>query len=751
MADYQNSNPSQNPSGNMASYGSNPDANSFSEDNSYESDQTVSNHYNITPHKSNLLETFVDSINIAEHFKKERRDEIANILLTQINDDKQTMKHWLDDVEEAQKLMRLTKEPKNTPLPNSSNVKFPLITNACYQFHARTYPEIIQDAKIVKGQVLTKDVDGSLAKIAANIGQHMSYQLQADNSDWEASMDSLLVMLPAVGQLFKKSFFDPIKKCNSSLLCDYKDVILRNTKEIHNLCDQRRITHTLYLNLNDLITGCRFGIFCEDAVNTIVNRQKMETIRKPLIIEECHCYLDLDGDDYEEPYIVTIDRESRQILRIFARFDKDGIDVTDDGQIKQIKAIQAFTDYGFLPSTDGRFMHIGFGTMMLHLNDTVNSILNQLIDAGSLANMQTGFMDASLKIEGGVLTAKPGSWNRVKGVGATSLKEGVLPINYKEPSSVLFQLLGLLIQSAKELSSSTEIMQGTQNAQNVPATTIMALVEQGMKVFNSIQKRLYRALKDEYKKLFALNAKYLDPIEYFMVVGEDVKTISQTDYQRKDVTVIPIADPSLSSDAQRYAKLQFLLQLSQNPAIGPKLNVAMVTEYALDVADFPNPQQFINMDPPAPDPKMIKAQTDAKVKQVDMSNKTRHQQLAEARFAADANKRHAGVQEMHAKSLKLIADASKAAHDAKMSEAGMGLDVIKTKLQAMSDAHNQMGTHNVNHAKVVQKQQEINNQDQQAHRGMDIDENSQQAQSESNNPVEGTSGDQGTTGNDTGE
>lgn len=667
------------------------------------------------------LKTFIDSPNIAEHLDEEQLQKIGMRVSTGYMEDKQTQKVWMSNVEDAQRLARLVKEPKNTPLPQSANIKFPLITNACYQFAARTFPELVQDGKVVKCEVIGNDTDGKLEDKAFRISTHMSYQLIGPDNDWEASTDKLLTVLPNVGFLVKKTYYDTIKKRNSSLVCNYKDIIIRNASDVQTLDDLRRITHDLYYHANDLVEAARYGIFKADVVENIITRMSVNLTDDSILLHEQHRFLDLDDDGYEEPYIVTIEDGTNKVLRIVARYTEDDVKMDDKGRVKCITPIQFFTDFHFLRSTDGSFMSVGFGTLMLHLNETVNTILNQLIDAGTLANMQTGFIDSRLKIMGGQTQCDPGQWNRVKGVIGQTLKDGVLPINYKEPSQTLFQLLGMLIEAGKELSSSTEVMSGQASPTNVPATTIMALVEQGMKVFNGIQRRLYGSLKQEYQKLFRLNKIYLDDKQEQEVTGV---YITQNDYKDESIRVIPIADPNLSSDAQRMAKVQFLMNLMNQPSTGQHLNIPECLKRAFIAVNMPNPAPLLNNQPPPPDPKMIQAQTHAQKAQSDAQVKSRAQDLKEKEFVAKLAKMEAEIHELQAKAVNLVSQAAKGSHDSQNDEFNSHVNAIKTQIDAAAQAHKQMTD---SHRANVQLQMEQQNQAQAVeHKNTELDQNQQQ-------------------------
>ena len=168
-----------------------------------------------------ILDAFADDLNIADKLSEEQLNHIGQRVIYSAGDDKITQVKWLENAKESLRLAKLEREPKNTPLPQSSNVKLPLITNACYQYAALTYPELIQDGKVVKGEVIGDDPDGSLSDLADTISTHMSYQLLGVDGSWSASMDKLLVLLACIGFVIKKTYYDPIKQRNVSLVCNY--------------------------------------------------------------------------------------------------------------------------------------------------------------------------------------------------------------------------------------------------------------------------------------------------------------------------------------------------------------------------------------------------------------------------------------------------------------------------------------------------------------------------------------------------
>lgn len=656
----------------------------------------------------NILEKYLGEQNISSLLDKEEVQKIAGKVLAGFMDDKTTQTKWLMDTEDAIKLARLTKEPKNTPLPNSANIKYPMIASASEQFAARTYPELIKDGKIVKAEIFGKS-SPLLDLIAQGVSEHMSHQLLGSDSEWEASMDKLINVLPNIGFVCKKTYYEAVNKKMCSDVCFYKDLILRNDPTIGCLADLRRITHVLHMHTNDLVTGCREGIYDEETVMDILNFYSQAVTNPECTLLEQHRFLDLDNDGYEEPYIVTVHQQTNKVIRIIARFTKEDVEYKDD-KVLRITPTQYFTDYHFLPAPDGSFMSLGFGSLLLHLNESVNTILNQLTDAGTLSNLQTGIIDSRVKLMGGQMQVDPGTWTRAKGVIGQNIKDGFFPINYKEPSSVLYQLLGLLINAAKELTSSTDAMQGLQNATNVPATSMLAMVEQGMKLYSAIKRRMDRGLKSEFQKIYKLNGQYLDEKEYYDILGPEYRQLPNI-YKIKSVKVIPISDPNMSSDAQRLAQAQVIMSIAGRPGVD---NHAVYTRL-LQAANVSNIEQILpkenQQQANAPDPKMIDMQAKHQTKMAEVQIKGRAQDLKEKEFTAKLSKLEAEITSLQAGAVKNIAQAQQGQQNADTNSFNSKLEAVKTKLSNLATAHAQMSEEGRQHVQLqLQAQQQAHDQ-----------------------------------------
>jgi chaperonin GroES len=275
-------------------------------------------------------------------------------------------------------------------------------------------------------------------------------------------------------------------------------------------------------------------------------------------------------------------------------------------QVLRISPLECYTKYGFIPSPDGGFYDLGLGALLGPLNDSVNTLINQLIDAGTLQNGSTGFIGKGARIQGGELRFKPNEWKRVNVAGQT-LRDSIVPLPVNQPSLVLFQLLSLLITYSEKVSSVNDAMMGNNPGQNTPAFNMQAMLEQGLQVFNGIFKRIYRSFRKELRKLYVMNRIYLNPIEYFETMDGRF-TALQGDYAGPDDDVMPAADPNAFSNQENMMKAQFL---ATRAATTPGYNLPAVERRLLESMDIPDVQDVYPVDeqgnptiPPPPNPEL---------------------------------------------------------------------------------------------------------------------------------------------------
>ena len=645
------------------------------------------------------LDTLLSTTNIAEELDEKQLIEIGNAVHEGYTLDLASKSSWDRLVDDWIKLAAQIKEEKSFPWPKAANVKYPLLSTAALQFQARAYPALIPaDGKVVNMKVVGADPQGQKAAKADRLATHMNYQLLVDMKDWEEEMDRLLIMLPIVGCLFKKTYFDEIKKSNVSRLLGPKDLVVNYWST--SLEASYRKTEIIPMTKNQIKALQNAKVYSDVDLPDTRNQPGLPTVPStqagtipsvadattPYVILEQHTFWDLDGDDYAEPYIVTIEESSKKVLRIVARWDSDGIRTNDDGDLICIEPVEYYTKYGFIPNPDGGFYDVGFGHLLGPLNESANTIVNQLIDAGTLANLQAGFIGKGLRMKMGESKFSPGEWKSVNVTG-DDIKKQIFPLPTKEPSEVLFKLLGLVIESTKELASVAEIFVGKMPGQNTPATTTMASIEQGMKVFTAIYKRVYRSLSKEFKALFRLNGLHKENIEKAMHVLD--APITPQDYDLKSYDVCPTADPTAVSSTQKLLKAQGLMELMPLGTI----NVMEVTKRILEAQEQSNIEALMQQPQPQPDPKMMAVQ--AKIE----GDKAKGQQDAQA-----AQSKQQMEREKH--QMKMVEEARKAEREeqsALMEQRFMEMErVMDMRLNEMEGAQKARHSDQQHQQKLIQ-------------------------------------------------
>jgi len=516
-----------------------------------------------------LNDAAIKSPNLCDRFGDQDLTTIGTVCKTGYLHDDASRASWLKRNEAGMDLALQMQKEKNFPWPNCSNVAFPLVTIAAMQFHARAYPAIVSGKDVVKGLVIGPDPTGELSARAERVSTHMSYQLLYEDKPWEEQTDKGLLNLSIVGTNFKKSYNDAGKRQNVSDLVLAKDLILNYwSKSVES---SPRKTHRIPLFRNEVRERVLRGTFrdiLEEAwykaapaakqPTTTINTDRRQGVTPPqpddataLIFLEQHVDLDLDDDGYNEPYIITFEETSGCVVRIVTRFDSsDDIERVpggkNAGKIIRIHSREYFTKYSFIPSPDGGIYDIGFGVFLGPLNESVNSLVNMLLDAGTMQTTAGGFLGRGAKIRGGVYTVAPFEWKRVDSTG-DDLRKSIFPLPTNAPSDVLFQLLSLLINYTNRVAGTTDMMVGENPGQNTPAETSRTMVEMGQKIYTAIFKRIWRSMQGELHKLYGLNRVFLQAGKTY------VGGATRDDYMGSPDFVVPVADPNITSDV---AKLQ---------------------------------------------------------------------------------------------------------------------------------------------------------------------------------------------------
>lgn len=612
----------------------------------------------------NAIDLALAQANLAKGLDEDERTKIAADAIQMYDQDELSREPWLKQNDEWMKLALQTVEHKTFPWDNASNVKYPLLTIAALQFSSRAYPALVNSKDIVKARIFGADPTGELADKANSISRHMSYQLLYEVVGWEEDMDKICYILPIIGTCFKKVYYDPVDKRNCSELVLPKDLVVNYWAK--DLASARK-THKLYYNPNRIqeLINSDYYLDVPDVKDpgTIVGNENADISSKqrtmvtgddkltPRLVLEQHTWLDLDKDGYAEPYIVTVDKESGKLLRIGARFRSKDVKRNGD-KLVAITPCEYFVKYSFLPNTDGGFYGVGFGLLLGGINEALNTLINQLIDAGTLNNLQAGFMSKGIRINKGPMKVGPGEWIPVNNFG-DDLRKGIFPLPTKEPSPVLFNLLGILASTGKEIASVSEVFTGKFPGQNTPASTTSAVIEEGMKVFTSIHKRIHATVGQEFRLFYKNNQVYMPQrVEFTLPLAGQTEqqnyVVRQEDYSKMPlqgeapqgdpfISVILASDPSMINDSQKVLKVQQLMEIQGN--LGT-LNPIEITKVAMDNIDVANKEALMTPPPPSTPPE-IQLKMD-ELEEVKRSNQVK-EQLEYMTLMSESRKRESEV------------------------------------------------------------------------------------------------------------
>ena len=539
--------------------------------------------------------------NLADYIEDGDLGKFSSDLLAEFESDRDSRKDWEDTYIKGLDMLGFKYENRTQPFEGASGVVHPLLAESVTQFQAQAYKELLPPSGPVRTQVVglsTPEVEDQ----AKRVKDFMNYQITDVMSEYDPDMDQLLFYLPLAGSAFKKIYYDGLLKRAVAKFIAGEDLVINYMAT--DLAGADRVTHIIKTSGND-IRKQQLGGFYRDIelstgqidTNDIVDKvNELEGTEKSYgssdeehVILEMHVNADVPGFEDETgvklPYIVSIDQYSREILSIRRNW-KQG----DPNFAKN----DYFVHYKFLPGL-GLY---GFGLihMLGGLSRTATSVLRQLIDAGTLANLPAGFKARGMRIRDHDEPLQPGEFRDVDVTG-TSIKESLLPLPYKEPSQVLFGLLGFAVDAGKSFAAIADMKMGEGNEQN-PVGTTLALIERGTKVMSAIHKRLHCAQRMEFKMLAKVFQIYLPPQYPDMVVGGN-QMIKQADFDDR-VDIIPVSDPNIFSMAQRVTLAQQQLQLA---TAAPQLhNLREAYRRMYDAMGVDNVDSILKPDPEMPQP-----------------------------------------------------------------------------------------------------------------------------------------------------
>ncbi len=541
-------------------------------------------------------------MNIAEVLDDDTLNIISSELRQAFEDDKASRKDWEETYKKGLDLLGFKYTERSQPFQGASSVTHPMLSEAITQFQAQAYKELLPSGGPVNTQILG-NTSIQKEEQAQRIKDFMNYQITYEMEEYDPDMDSLLFYLPLSGSAFKKVYYDEGMGRAVSKFVPSDDLYVPYQTTDFPSCE--RVTHVIRRTKND-ITKMQVAGMYRDVDLSVLNNEtalqeeeaRLSGIKKSYHDEdyqllEMHVDLNIEGIDSEDgikvPYIVTIDEGSSNILSIYRNYEQQ-----DERQKKR----QYFVHYKFLPG----FSFYGFGLihMLGGLSRTATAALRQLLDAGTLSNLPAGFKARGLRVADDDTPLQPGEFRDVDAPGG-SLREGLVPLPYKEPSGTLFQLLGFCVEAGSRFAAVADQKVGDAAQAGAPVGTTMALMERGARVMSAIHKRLHYAQKIEFKLLAKIFAESLDPQYPYEVGSDQIQGLKQSDFS-KDIDIIPVSDPNIFSMAQRVTLAQTQLQLAQADPASHNMYEAYRRMYqALGVKDIdvllPVPAQPQPMDP----------------------------------------------------------------------------------------------------------------------------------------------------------
>jgi len=510
--------------------------------------------------------------NLADFLPDDVLGSIASDLNQKYMDYSMSRKDWERTYTQGLDLLGFKYDQRTEPFQGASGATHPVLAEAVTQFQALAYKELLPADGPVRTQILGIPTPEKTDQ-ATRVKDFMNYQIMDQMKEYEPEFDSMLFHLPLSGSTFKKVYYDEVEGRAVSKFVPADDLIVPYTAT--SLDDAEAIIHRVKISENELRKQQIAGFYRDidlsapqDKETDVEKKEReLEGVTKTknddlYTLLECHVNLDIEGFEdvntetgepsgIKLPYIVTLEEGSREILSIRRNYE-----VGDPNKNK----VQYFVHFKFLPGLG--FYGFGLIHMIGGLSRTATAALRQLLDAGTLSNLPAGFKMRGIRIRDDAQSIQPGEFRDVDAPGG-NLRDSFMMLPFKEPSQTLLALMGVVVQAGQRFASIADLQVGDGNQQAAVGTTV-ALLERGSRTMSAIHKRIYSALKNEFKLMARVFKLYL-PQEYpYDVVGGQ-RMIKQSDFDDR-VDILPVADPNIFSQTQRISLAQTELQLaSSNP------------------------------------------------------------------------------------------------------------------------------------------------------------------------------------------
>ena len=661
------------------------------------------------------MQAYIDTVNIADDLDDKVLDDIGIQVVKDFDIDNGSLVDW----KKRQKIIFELVDQLTESDYEEADIHYPTLAAAALQFAARAYFQIIKGREVVKSKLIgsvalprkdklpqvpeeemTPELEEMIKRIQTEldekesaikekkdrgerIAECMNYQILEENKEWESDFDQLLISLALVGCVFKKTYMNQIEDHFESELVQAKDLVINYfAKSVEKAS---RVTHVFELTPNEIEERVRVGIFLDIELGDPQSdeekkKENSDDKDRPHIFYEQHRFWDLDLDHYQEPYVVTVHKDTQKVVRIVARFDVDGIVVDETGKILRIKPVHYFTRFLFMPAFDGNIYGMGYGGLLSPLNDSINTTINQLTDAATFAVRPSGWIAKGIKlISGSIARFKPSEWKPTTYTG-DDLRKGIVPNPTKEPSRVSMNLLTMMIEASKELSSTADILTGESMGARESPTTVMALIEQALTLFGTVYKRLHRSLKAEFGKIRRLNRLFLGDEKYQVIL--DIKDASVKDFYEKDVDIVPVSDEAELTRIQKVMKAEMLKEW-----IGTGMNDNEIKRRILESVDTPDIPSLMPKEG-EPTPMELAEQEKVAQEKRKLDQEDRKLDLEEKRIDVDRKKVDAEVKikenESREKISKLMSETDKNIVDTHTKGLMSKLDDITRKIEGLT-------------------------------------------------------------------
>lgn len=552
----------------------------------------------------------IESINIAEDLDEPTLQALGNRVKETYDRDWESMKGWREAVEEGIKLMEQEFRPKTTPWQGASNYKDPLLNEASIRFGDKATLELLKPRDLIAADVIGRDPEGQKKKLAARVSEAMNYQINYKMADWRKDQKRLLYTVPTTGDVFKMVIYDGVEEECESVMITYPDFAVNQATK--TMDKARAFSHCFDLSANEVAERVMCGKWLDPDVmpdkpkktgkdvqgdkGSNEEQDETEAVNNQEGYIQQQCFYDLDDDGYEEPYIVTIKKSTKKVVRIVARYDEWSIIVKRDGKIMplpeamgmqenadkaefggvfreligikqpevdiskfeliKIVPFQNVVKYGFIPNPDGTFLDLGYAHLMGALVQAINTGTNQLSDRATLNNVGGGFLSKEFRKTTGRIKIRMGEYQKTD-VPAAVLANGIYEHPVTEPSQTLYQMVQDMLARGGQYLATVDVS-GKIQANTAP-TTALAIIQEAVVPTTALFQSVIDSETEEFRVLFRINKRTFPKDLYQQILGSQ-EVDPQADFDDRLVAMVPTANAEMSSKMKRMQTAQIEME-----------------------------------------------------------------------------------------------------------------------------------------------------------------------------------------------